>query len=79
MIKRFKVKKGAFYTLEATWMMGLAIVVLVSVILLTIRLYGETANDIESLDAAQINAVSEFRKVSVAKDIAERAKGRESE
>lgn len=66
-------KKKAYYTLEATWMFGLTITIFISVILLNIRLYGETYDDIAGREPAKIEAVSEFRKINMAKDLAGQA------
>ena len=65
-------RKKAFYTLEATWMFGLALAIFVGVILLTIRLYGETSDDIAGREPPEIKAVSEFRRISMTKDLAGR-------
>ncbi|MDD6429483.1 hypothetical protein [Candidatus Weimeria sp. HCP3S3_B5] len=67
-----KGKKKAYLTLEATWMFGLALLIFIGVLLLTISLYGETYKEISDRKPPEINAVSEFRKIAVAKDMAEK-------
>lgn len=63
-------RQKAFYTLEATWMFGLALVIFIGIILLVMRLYVETADEIKERPPAQIEAVEEFRKAQMARDLA---------
>lgn len=69
-----KKREKAFYTLEATWMFGLALVIFIGIILLTIRLYGETYSDIAGRKPEKINAVSEFRRINMVRDLAGKVK-----
>ncbi|MDD6381536.1 MAG: hypothetical protein PUG04_07650 [Lachnospiraceae bacterium] len=66
-----KYRKKAFYTLEATWMFGLALVIFIGVILLTIHLYGETYEDIADRQPEEIHAVPEFRKIQMYRNLIE--------
>lgn len=67
-----KKKCAAFYTLEATWMFGLTLIVFFSILMLDIRLCHETTEDIRKNVPAEINAVSEFRKINMVKNMRNR-------
>ena len=74
MIKRIleflKKKYGAYYTLEAAWMFGLAVIVYFSVIFLSFNLYHETVGEIKRVGPAKIEAVKEFRTINSVWDTA---------
>lgn len=72
-------RKSAFYTLEATWMFGLTVIIFFGILLLEIRLYHETVTDIESKKPAEIHAVSKFRKIGMYRDIKEEITGDKKE
>lgn len=51
-------------------MFGLTIVVFFSILLLSFNLYHETVNEIKRIGPAKIEAVKEFRKINVMRDVA---------
>lgn len=64
-----KKKYGAYYTLEAAWMFGLAVVVFFSIIFLSFNLYHETVDEIKRIGPVKINAVREFREINMVRDL----------
>lgn len=67
-------KTGAFYTLEATWMFGLTLIVFYGILLLCISLCRETENDIAAKEPVRTDIVREFRRINMAKNIMDRDK-----